>query len=293
MARTEQKNLRRKVRNSYIISSVSIAMVLFLLGSVGYLLYRAMLITDSMKENFAMFIMLKDSDGEEQRKTMRAELEAMQEIKDVVYVSKSAAAEDFKAHLNSDFESFLEFNPLPDSFEITLNAEFSNPDIVRELDKRFAAMKGVDEVVYQKSTIESLTTNINKANFVLLLFGGTLLVISLILLNNTIRISIYSRRHLINTMKLVGASKGFIMRPFIKESLLQGILSWVIGGALFMLAVWSLSDSLPELISLTDWKPVIVILVGMLLLSEIISVLFTIFAVNKFVNMNTAKIYLY
>lgn len=292
MSRSDNR-LKRKVRTSYIISTISIAMVLFLLGSVGYLILNAVRTTNMMRENVTIYVMLKNGIGEEQRNTTGEMLRAHEAVRDVKYVPKETAAAEFKEYIGNDFEEFLAFNPLPDSYEVRLKADRSGRDEVRALEEDILSWGGVDEVVYQKNVIEQISSNIATFNIILLIFGGTLLIISLILLNNTLRLTVYSKRYLINTMKLVGASKWFIMKPFVGRSLLGGFYAWIIGGLMFIGMVAALGRGLPEITFLTDNRPVLIILGLMLILSLLISVLFTIFAVNKFVNMHTSKIYLY
>ena len=294
MAKAENtKSLRRKVRNSYIISTISIALVLFLLGSVGYLIFNAVRATDLMKENVAIHLMIKQGTSDERIAEIGRELGAHEAVKEVTFVPKAVAAENFKEQIGSDFVEFLAFNPLPDAYEVKLHAQYSDKDYVRKFEKEAASWNGIEEVVYQRAVVEQIGSNINKFNLVLLLFGGALLVIALILLNNTIRLTIYSKRYLINTMKLVGASKWFIMKPFLLRSILHGVYAWLIAAAMFLALVAGLGEGLPEVTFLAESRPVYYVLCGMLLLGILISALFTLFAVNKFVRMNPTKINLY
>ena len=294
MAKAENtKSLRRKVRNSYIISTISIALVLFLLGSVGYLIFNAVRATDLMKENVAIHLMIKQGTSDERIAEIGRELGAHEAVKEVTFVPKAVAAENFKEQIGSDFVEFLAFNPLPDAYEVKLHAQYSDKDYVRKFEKEAASWNGIEEVVYQRAVVEQIGSNINKFNLVLLLFGGALLVIALILLNNTIRLTIYSIRYLINTMKLVGASKWFIMKPFLLRSILHGVYAWLIAAAMFLALVAGLGEGLPDVTFLAESRPVYYVLCGMLLLGILISALFTLFAVNKFVRMNTTKINLY
>ena len=294
MAKAENtKSLRRKVRNSYIISTISIALVLFLLGSVGYLIFNAVRATDLMKENVAIHLMIKQGTSDERIAEIGRELGAHEAVKEVTFVPKAVAAENFKEQIGSDFVEFLAFNPLPDAYEVKLHAQYSDKDYVRKFEKEAASWNGIEEVVYQRAVVEQIGSNINKFNLVLLLFGGALLVIALILLNNTIRLTIYSKRYLINTMKLVGASKWFIMKPFLLRSIPHALYAWLIAAAMFLALVAGLGEGLPEVTFLAESRPVYYVLCGMLLLGILISALFTLFAVNKFVRMNTTKINLY
>ncbi len=294
MAKAENtKSLKRKVRNSYIISTVSIALVLFLLGSVGYLIFNAVRATDMMKENVTIHVMLRNGTSPERIAAIGDTLTRMEAVKEAAFISKDKAAEDFREQIGSDFVEFLQFNPLPDSYEVRLRHEYSDKEYIRAFEKEVSSWSEVDEVVYQRAVVEQIGTNLNKFNLVLLLFGGALLVIALILLNNTIRLTIYSKRYLINTMKLVGASEWFIMKPFLLRSLLHGVYAWLISAAMFLALVAGLGEGLPEVTFLAESRPVMFVLGGMLLLGLLISGLFTTFAVDKFVRMNTTKINLY
>ena len=293
MAQQENKRLRRKVRNSYFISTVSISLVLFLLGSVGYLIMNALRATEQMQESMTIYVMLDNDISTDDANAVGTRLHDMEEVRDAVFVSKEAAAEDFKHYVGGDFEEFLEYNPLPDSWEVRMKSDYSTREAVEKFEKSALGWKGVDEVVYQKNVVEQIGSNIRSFNLVLLLFGGTLLFISLILLNNTIRVSIFSKRYLINTMKLVGASKGFIMRPFLWDSFKQGLVSGLIATALFMAMIAGLNSKLPDVMMLAGDMPILIIVGAMMAGGVVISLLFTTFALNKFINMNTARIHLY
>ena len=293
MAQQENKRLRRKVRNSYFISTVSISLVLFLLGSVGYLIMNALNATEQMQESMTIYVMLDTDISTDDANAVGTRLHAMEEVRDAVFVSKEAAAEDFKHYVGGDFEEFLEYNPLPDSWEVRMKSDYSTREAVEKFEKSALGWQGVDEVVYQKNVVEQIGSNIRSFNLVLLLFGGTLLFISLILLNNTIRVSIFSKRYLINTMKLVGASKGFIMRPFLWDSFKQGLVAGVIATALFIAMIAGLNRKLPDVMMLAGDMPILIIVGAMMAGGVVISLLFTTFALNKFINMNTARIHLY
>ena len=293
MANQENKRLRRKVRNSYFISTVSISLVLFLLGSVGYLIMNALRATEQMQESMTIYVMLDNDISTDDANAVGTRLRDMEEVRDAVFVSKEAAAEDFKHYVGGDFEEFLEYNPLPDSWEVRMKSDYSTREAVEKFEKSALGWQGVDEVVYQKNVVEQIGSNIRSFNLVLLLFGGTLLFISLILLNNTIRVSIFSKRYLINTMKLVGASKGFIMRPFLWDSFKQGLVSGLIATALFMAMIAGLNSKLPDVMMLAGDMPILIIVGAMMAGGVVISLLFTTFALNKFINMNTARIHLY
>lgn len=293
MTADENKKIRRKVRNAYMISTVSIALVLFLLGAVSYLIMGALGATERLKESIAVNVMLEESATEEDIAAIRRNLEAESEIKDIRFISKDEAAGEFKAYMGDDFEEFLDVNPLPNSFEITLQARSSNRETISALEERISLWPGVYELVYQRNVIEQVGTNINKFNLVLLLFGATLLFISLILLNNTIRVTIFSRRNIINTMKLVGATRGFITRPFLARSILQGFYAGLIAWLMLTVMVMGLREGLPEINFVSDNLHLMIIYGGMMVGGILISLVFTAFAVRKFLKMNSNNIHIY
>ena len=290
----DDKRLKRKVRNSYIVSNISIALVLFLLGSVGYLMTAAMQVARTLQESVTVTVELRNGADEKQKESLRKRFEANELVSHVEYSSKDDKLNDtdFRQMFEQEFEAILEENPLLDSFELTLSADSADPDKLETFIAQIAELDGVDRVSYPAQTVERLHATIAKIRL-LLLFGGALLVISLILLNNTIRLAIFSKRYLINTMKLVGATKWFIMRPFLGSSITQGILSGIIASALFLTAVYGLNEAVPELMSLAETMKIGIIVGGMVLGGILISLCFTFFAVNKFVNMKSNKIYLY
>lgn len=293
MSQENSKRIRRKVRNSYIVSTISIALVLFLLGSVGYLILNALTASNQMREQVSVYLMLRNNVSEEQRAAIESKLKGEETVREFRYIGKAEAAAEFKEYLHNDFEEFLESNPLPDSYELKMKAESCDQQSIAELEKRAGAWDGVLEVVYQRNVVEQIFKNLNTFNMILLVFGAGLLLISLILLHNTIRVSIFAKRFIINTMKLVGATDWFIMKQFIGSSILQGIYAGIISSLMFVGLLAGLSDGLPEIRFIMEQRLIGMIIGGMVVGGVLISVTFTIFAVRKFVRMHTNKIYLY
>lgn len=294
-AMKDDKRLKRKVRNSYLVSNVSIALVLFLLGSVGYLMTAALQVARTLQESCSVTVELRNGLDEQERERLRGQLAASELVLLVDYSPKEAKIEDadFRAMFEQEFEAVLDENPLLDTFELTLTAESADGERLRAFIAEVGALEGVDRVSYPAQTVERLHATIGKIRLVLLLFGGALLVISLILLSNTIRLAIFSKRYLINTMKLVGATKWFIMRPFLASSVWQGIGSGAVASLLFLGAVYGLNETVPELTTLAEAAKIGIIVGGMVVGGVVISLCFTLAAVNKFVNMKSNKIYLY
>lgn len=291
----DDKRLKRKVRNSYIVSTVSIALVLFLLGSVGYLMIAAMKVADTLRESIAVTVELQNGISDEQRTTIENRLNAEDLVATIAFSSKQEKAEDaeFRKMFGAEFEEILQENPLLDSFELTLSAASEDKELLDDFIAAVERIPGVDRVSYPAQVAERLHATVNKIRLVLILFGGALLVISLILLGNTIRLAIFSKRYIINTMKLVGATKWFIMRPFLGSSLRQGVLAGVIASVLFGVAVYGVNEAVPELLTIAEAGKIALIIGAMLAGGIVISGVFSLAALNKFINMKSNKIYLY
>lgn len=289
----DDKRIRRKVRRSYIVSTVSIALVLFLLGSVGYMLTAAFSTAHTLRNSVTLSAELENSLTPEQRSTIEREITAMEGVTGVEFADKEDKIQDeeFRRMFASEIESILAENPLRDSYEVHIGA--LDGKATEAMADRLATIEGVVYVAYPASTIDRLHSTINKIIIGLLAFGGALLVISLILLNNTIRLAIFSRRYLINTLKLVGATKGYIMRPFLATAAKQGLWAGLAASMMFGASLAGLSGAMPEIVSTSEIVKIAITVGAMLVGGMLISLIFTAFAVNKFVNMKSNKIYLY
>lgn len=287
------KRIRRKVRNAYIISTVSVALVLFLLGSVGYLILGALGTTQRLKESMTVYVMLSDTVSAQTTTAIGEKLKANRSVREMRFIGKDQAAQEFQEYLGDDFIEFLDQNPLPDAYELKMTAAASDKASLEALEKEVSTWEGVNEVVYQRGVLEQIGQNINKFNLILLLFGGTLLIIALILLNNTIRVTIFAKRYIINTMKLVGATRWFIMRPFLGRSILQGIYAGLICWVMLAVMMMGLHEGLPEVRFVSDQLYLAYIFGGTMVGGILISLIFTTFAVRKFVRMNSSKLHMY
>ena len=289
----EDKRLRRKVRRSYIVSTISISMVLFMLGSVGYMLTAALTTAYSLRHSITLSAELDNSVTEQQLNVIEQEISSIEGVEHVEYLSKESKIEDveFRHMFATEIENILEDNPLRNSFEVAVatNDRASTDALVDKL----SGIGGVVYVAYPASTIEQLHSSLRKITIVLIVFGGALFVISIILLNNTIRLAIFSRRYLINTLKLVGATKSYIKRPFLATAAKQGVWAGIIASLLFLAAIAGLSSTIPELIATTELIKIGIVVGAMIISGLVISLIFTSFAVGKFVNMKSNKIYLY
>jgi cell division transport system permease protein len=187
----------------------------------------------------------------------------------------------------------LDYNPLPDTYEVRLAASESTKALVESLTKEIGGWREVDDVVYQKGMVESMEENLATFRMVLLIFGGLLLFVSVVLLRNTIRMSVYSRREIISTMKLVGANKGFIRRPFLINSVWMGVAAGALASILFFGALVGISKGFPYLMLSYGWQTMAVVCGAIVVSGVIISFVFTLLALNRFINMNSAKTNIY
>lgn len=281
---------------AYVISTASIALVLFMLGVVSYVTLSALSAARGLQENVVLSVEMADSlFGNEQQEIMRL-IEEREQTARVEYLSKEDKVNDseFRRQFELDIDEILGENPLRNSYEVTLKAEKTSAEDIEAFVDAVGRATGVEYIaVPPVEVVETMQTNISHISIGLIIFLGALLLISLLLLNNTVRLAIYSKRYLINTMKLVGATKWYIMRPLLGDALKQGVWAGVIASALVSLAVYGTELFTPRGIELLGQMEVALIVGSLVLLGIVITVLFSAAAVNKFVNMRSNKIYLY
>jgi cell division transport system permease protein len=278
-----------------MVSTISIALVLFLLGAVGYLMSVAMRVADSLQESVTLMVELEKGISEERKLAVKGLLEESPLAAEVRYVSKEEKLNDdeFRKVFAVEFEEVLGENPLLDSYEVRLTALSEKRSALELFIADISEREGVAHVSYPAEVIERVHSTVNRVRPILVAFAAVLLFISLTLLNSTIRLAIYSKRYLITTMKMVGATKWFIIRPFLWDSVKQGIWSGIIAAALFGAMIYGIDRNMPYISSPELLQTAAFILAGMVVIGVAVSLLFTLFAVNKFVNMKSNKIYLY
>ena len=291
----EDRRIRRRVRNSYIMSTVSTALVLFLLGSVGYLMFAAMRVADTLQQSVQVMVELSRDIAPEERDDLEQMLKDDDMVTEIAFTSREEKAvdEDFRRMFAQEYEEIVGDNPLLDSYDLRLSAQSADSLMLRYFISRVKAMRGVEYVSYPEMMVGRLHATVGRIRLLLLLFGGALLVISLILLSNTIRLAIYSKRYIINTMKLVGATRWFIMRPFVGSAVLHGLAAGATASLLFVGAIYGLNEAVPEMTSLAEWTKIGIIVGSMLAGGMLLSLTFTVSALNKFIKMKSNRIYLY
>lgn len=296
MSGGKDKRLSRKVRRSYVISTVSIALVLFMLGVVSYVTLSALSAARDLQTGVVVSVEIADELSPESEAHIVEAIEATGMSTEVVFMSKDEKFEDesFREQFEVDLDLLLGENPLRNSYEVTIAEEYADRVSVDEFCAQINAIEGVEYIsVPPVEVVESMHETISNVSIGLLLFLAVLLVISILLLNNTIRMAIYSKRYLINTMKLVGATKWYIMRPLLASALKQGIVAGITAAALVVGVVYGVDSYTPEGLALLDYREAGIIAGAVLIVGVIITVSFSAIAVNKFVNMKSNKIHLY
>ncbi len=290
------KRLKRRVRWSYAISTVSIALVLFMLGSVSYVMMSALSASRSLRENVVLSVELADSLFANEKQAVCDRITSRGEVLSVEYMAKQDKIndEEFRRVFSSQIDELLQENPLRDSYEVSLAADRSSEQDIDAFIADIGSITGVEYIAVPPiGVIETMQSTVRHISWSLVIFLAVLLFISILLLNNTIRLAIYAKRYLINTMKLVGATKWYIMRPLLRSALWQGILAGAGAGILMCVAVYGLERFTPEGIGMLPREEVAAIIAAMIGIGVVISVVFSALAINKFVNMKSNKIYLY
>ena len=286
----EEKFNKRRLISTYFSVVVSITLVLFLTGVLGLLLINSKKVADHFKEQIVMTIYVKDSAKEVELKQLQKTLRLNSATKKVIYVSKEEASQRHANEIGEDFMEFLGYNPLLNSIDVFFKAPFLNPVMVSKLSKDISLYSYVSEVVYDRPLLELLDQNIKKITFMMLLASSLFILVAVLLINSSIRLSIYSKRLIIKTMQLVGATKSFIRRPFIKTHLMMSTLGSIIAISGMVLVIYEIQKRFPELqISENPLEPVLVFL-GVFLLGLGITTVSTFFATQRYLNLKSDAI---
>jgi len=290
MAKDKVK-LRESLFSSYFSTILSISLVLFLFGLLGILLINTKRLTDYVRENVGVTLILKENTREVDILKMQKKLEATPSIKSTRFVDKKTAAEELKKELGEDFVDFLGYNPLLSSLDVKVHAEYTNPDSLTILEAKFLKFPEVQEVYYQRNLVKQLNSNVQKLSLIILVLSILMITIFVALINNTIRLSIYSKRYLINSMQLVGATRAFIRFPFIVKSVLHGIYGAVIACFILLMIFFTYQPELKDIIDFQDSTSLALLVGGIFLFGILMTVLSTYFAVNKFLRMKFDQLY--
>jgi cell division transport system permease protein len=300
MSKKESRVTSRQLRSSYLTTIISISLVLFVIGLVGLLILNAHKISRHVKENICITVFLNNNLKDIEMKQYTDILKTKRFVRSTEFISKEQAAMELKDELGEDFVNFLGYNPLLPSIEVKLKAEYANTDSIAKIEKeiiednekeKVKEKRPVKEVSYQKSLIEAVNQNIKKISIVLLVFCGLLFVISLSLINNTIRLSVYARRFLIKTMELVGATRSFVRAPFIIRSLGHALISILITFVLLGGTIYITDKHIPELSIMYELDTIAILFAGIMAIGFFIVWISNFFAVNRYLRMKGNDLY--
>jgi len=284
-------SLNRRILSSSASVVISLSLVLFVIGLLGLVLINAQRLSNYVKENIGFTIMLKEGVNEMKIMNFQKILDAADFAKSSTFVSKEQATKDLQNDLGEDFVSFLGYSPLLASVDVKLNASYANTDSLAVIKTELNDYPVVHTIFYQENLIDKLNSNVNRLSFFLLSFCLLLFVIAFALINNTIRLSVYSKRFLIRTMRLVGATNSFIQKPFLVKGIYQGIYSSIF--AIFMLigSIQLIQSETASMLNITDLKIIGFIFILIFIFGFFLSWISTFFAVRKFIKQNESELY--
>lgn len=291
MSKNINRTPQKKNRSIHISSTVSMSLVLFLIGLVSLLYFVARDLSAFVKENINLSIVLDDGVNKAYIQRIDKYLTASPFTKSVEYVSKEDALKDHIASLGENPEDFLGYNPLKASLEVKLKAKYANTDSVKMIESKLKAFEHINQVAYQKDMVNLVNDNVSKISLVLLAIALVLLMVSVALINNTVRLGIYSNRFIINTMKLVGATPGFIRKPYLKSAFWGGLLASVI--SLIFMSALVYYGMLQFGMNILMIQPLTLITVSLIVIISgiVLTVVSTYFAVGRYLKMKTNDMY--
>ena len=290
---SEKSSSKRRVAGSYFMSITSIALVLFLLGVFALLMMHAQKLSNHLKENIGFEVVMNSNVKEANILSLQAELDSMPAVKSTEYITKEEAIRRLSEDLGEDFLQWLgnEENPLLPSIDVRFNADWANNDSINLIQAQLEKNKDVKEIYYQKSLVNLINQNVRRIGIALIIASLILLIIAITLIRNTIRLSIYSKRFLVRSMQLVGATPAYIRRPFIGSGITQGFFGALLADAFLALLLYGLTKRLPELTFVQDYTIIIGIFVGIIILGILLGGLSTRSALRKYLNADVDQLY--
>ena len=291
MSTAEDRFTKKRLRSSYFTVVISISLVLFMLGLLGMMVLQAKSLSNYVKENIGFSVFLKEGVKDVDVVRFQKSLDAAEYVKSTEFIDKEKAAKKFTEETGEDFVGFLGFNPLLSSIEVRLNANYANPDSLKWIEAEMMKNPRVKEVFYRPDLVQAVNENVSKISMVIIVFSALLLIIAVTLINNSIRLGLYSKRFIIKTMQLVGATPAFIRRPFVLRGIVNGLYGALIAIALLMAVIYYARQRVPELFDIQDVEMVATLFGLVLLLGVIITWISTSLAVRRFIRMKTDKLY--
>lgn len=291
MAKGEKRTVRRRIVNAYISSVISISLVLLLVGVAGLLLVNARSVSDYFKENMQVSVMLSPDVSDDRASGFQSELEMMPFIRSTEFISKEQGAEEMSELLGEDFLKVFDTAPIPVSIDVTLDAAYVSADSLEVVRKTIMASPLVDEVVYQQSLVEALNANLSKISSVLAVFIVLLLFISFVLINNTVRLSVFDKRFVIHTMKMVGATRSFIRAPFLVQAFFQGIFAAIMAIIMLLAVLFVIRSEFMQMFEIFSLDLLLVVMGIVIASGVVICLSSTWFVVGKLVSLSKDELY--
>ncbi len=291
MSQNFEKYQKKRLRSSYLSVVISIALVLFLLGLLGLLILKTRALATHFKEQVSLQIFLKDSIGNDALARFQKELHAKTYTQKLTYVSKEVAAKEMQQEIGQDFLEFLGTNPLKNVINLHVKSDYVTREKMQEIENSLKKSPLVYEIVYDKPLIELLNKNIKRISLWVLLFSSLLTLIAVVLINSSIRLSVYSKRFIIKTMQMVGATKRFIRKPFIWTSIKLGITGAVLANIALLGLAFYIEQQIPEISLLKHPAILGIVFLGVLVLGILITWISTYFATRRFLNLRTHELY--
>ncbi|NRB60598.1 MAG: ABC transporter permease [Winogradskyella sp.] len=291
MASSFDKYQKRKLVSSYVSVVISIALVLFLLGCLGLLVINSKKLGDHFKEQVVMTIYLQDSAKEVEVNQLKKSLAMSDYTKEATYVSKEEAAEFMKAKNGEDFMDFVGYNPLKNSIDVYLKADFVTNEKLNEITDGLSNKSFIEEIRYDNDLVELMNNNVKKISFWVIVISALFTLIAVLLINSSIRLAVYSKRFIIKTMQMVGATKSFIRRPFVWKSVQLGIIGSVISLIGMAIVLYYLNIYFPELELLNNTLMIVGLFAGIFIIGIIITWISTFIATQRFLNLKTDQLY--
>lgn len=288
----ESRTISSRLFTSYLTSIISNTLVLFLIGLVLLLLFNTKKLSDYVRENIGFSVMLNDNVREAEILRLQKTLDAKVFVKSTQYISKEKAAQDLQKDLGEDFIQFLGYNPLLPSIDLKLKADYTNPDSINLIEKDLLKNNQIKEVFYQKSLLLLVHENVKKISLIILGFSCLLLLIALVLINNTIRLSVYSKRFIINTMQQVGATDRFIRRPFLLKSMLNGIYAAFIAAILLVLVVYYVQKQIGDVLVIKELFTLGILLSSVFAIGIFLNLISTFMSVTRYLRMKIDDLYI-
>ncbi len=277
--------------NAYLSSVISISLVLLLVGVASLLLVNAKGVSDYFKENMQVSVMMKQTVGDEEALRFKETLDGERYIKNTVFISKEQGQRELAQQLGEDFLDVFETSPIPVSIDVTLEADYVSADSLEVVRKEISRSPLVEEVIYQKSLVDALNANLNRISLVLGVFISLLLFISFVLINNTVRLSVFARRFTIHTMKLVGATRSFIRGPFLLQSAFQGLFAAFIAIIVLLGLMFVMRNEFEQLFEIFRMDLLLIVLGIVVAAGLAICLISTFFVVNKLISLKKDELY--